>query len=138
MSHMRCSHCGLCCEETQMELSSRDINTLEKSGHPRKKITVTDEDGITRLRNIDGRCYFYNHVEKRCQVYDIRPIGCYTYPVVYSADEEVIIDELCPMCKTVSDQEMIAKGRTLIKLLKTIEDEKIEKCLRNNQSANIW
>jgi len=120
-----------------MELSSRDVNTLEKAGYPREKFTVTSEDGITRLRNIDGRCYFYNHAEKRCQVYDIRPIGCYTYPVVYSADEEVIIDELCPMGETVSDQEMIAKGKILIKLLKTIADERLEKRLRNNQRASI-
>lgn len=124
---MRCSNCGLCCEETEMELSSRDINTLEKAGYPREKFTVTGEDGITRLRNVEGRCYFYNHTEKRCQVYEVRPIGCYTYPVVYSANEEVVIDELCPMGETVSDQELKSKGKILIKLLNTLDNERLSK-----------
>ncbi len=124
---MRCSNCGLCCEETEMELSSRDINTLEKAGYPREKFTVTGEDGITRLRNVEGQCYFYNHTEKRCQVYEVRPIGCYTYPVVYSANEEVVIDELCPMGETVSDQELKSKGKILIKLLNTLDNERLSK-----------
>jgi len=107
-----------------MELSIRDINTLKKAGYPREKFTIIGEDGINRLRNVDGRCFFYNHAEKRCQVYDVRPIGCYTYPVVYSADEDVIIDELCPMGHTISDQELKVKGRILINLLNTIDKER--------------
>lgn len=124
---MRCSHCGLCCEETEMELSIKDIYRLEKEGYRRETFTVTGEDSTTRLRNVDGWCYFYNLAEKRCQVYDIRPIGCYTYPVVYSADESVVIDELCPMGETVSDQELKAKGKILIKLLNTLDDERSSK-----------
>jgi len=124
ISHMRCTNCGLCCEETEMELSIRDIDTLEKAGYHREKFSVTGEDGINRLRNINGRCYFYNHAEERCQVYEVRPIGCYTYPVVYSDNEEIIIDELCPMGNTVSDQELKVKGRCLLELVKTIENER--------------
>jgi Fe-S-cluster containining protein len=107
-----------------MELSSRDINTLEKAGYSREKFTVKGEKGINRLRNIDGHCFFYNRVKKKCQVYELRPIGCYTYPVVYSADEGIIIDELCPMGDTVSAQEFKTKGWILINLLNTIDNER--------------
>jgi len=124
---MRCSNCGLCCEETEMELSIKDINALEKAGYSRETFTVMGEDGVNRLRNIDGRCFFYNNADKRCRVYDIKPIGCFTYPVVCTTDGEVIIDELCPMGGTVSDQELMEKGRILLELVKTIEDEKADK-----------
>jgi hypothetical protein len=46
---------------------------------------------------------------------------------VYSADESVVIDELCPMGETVSDQELKAKGKILIKLLNTLDDERSSK-----------
>jgi len=124
---MRCSNCGLCCEKTEMELSIRDIDAVEKAGYSREKFTITGEDGITRLRNVDGWCFFYNQTEKQCRVYDVRPIGCFTYPVVYSAEGEVVIDELCPMRHTLSDQELKEKGKILINLLNTIDNERSTK-----------
>jgi len=127
ISRTRCSNCGLCCEETEMELSIRDINDLEKAGYHRKKFSVTGEDGITRLRNVEGWCFFYNQTEKRCQVYEVRPISCYTYPVVYSDNGEVVIDELCPMGHTISYQELKVKGRILIKLINTLDKERTSK-----------
>jgi len=120
---MQCSHCGKCCEETEMELSSRDIKRLEEAGYRREKFTVKGEDGVTRLRNIGGWCCFYNSAEKRCQAYDDRPLGCYLYPVMYSVGEGVVIDELCPMGETISEPEFKAKGIILINLLKTMENE---------------
>ena len=123
---MQCSQCGKCCEETEMELSSRDIKRLEEAGYRRGEFTVADKDGITQLRNIRGWCYFYNYAEKRCRAYEIRPIGCYLYPVVYSTDEGVVIDELCPMGETVSEHELRIKGRILLKLLKTMEKERVD------------
>ena len=117
---MQCSHCEKCCEETVMELSSRDIKRLEEAGYHREEFTIAGKDGVTRLRNIGRWCYFYNHVEKRCRVYKDKPLGCYLYPVVYSIGEGVIIDELCPMGETISEHELRTKGRILIKLLKTM------------------
>ena len=52
-------------------------------------------------------------------------VGCYLYPVMYSVDDGVIIiDGLCPMGETVSEHELRTKGRILVDLLKTIEDER--------------
>jgi len=80
-------------------------------------------DGATRLRNVDGCCYFYSRVDKRCQIYRNRPLGCYLYPVVYLADEGAIIDELYPMGQTISEQELKTKGKILDKLLEKIDSE---------------
>ena len=122
MLGVRCSNCGICCEETMMELSSEDIERLEEKGYRLEEFAVID-DGVTRLRNVDGYCYFYSRADKKCRIYKDRPVGCYLYPVVYLANEGAIVDELCPMGQTISEQELRTKGKILDKLLKKIENE---------------
>ena len=102
---MRCSNCGICCEETMMELSSEDIEGLEENGYCLEDFAVID-DCVTRLRNVDGYCYFYSRADKKCQIYEDRPIGCFLYPVVYLANEGAIVDDLCEMGQTISEQEL--------------------------------
>ena len=121
---MRCSNCGTCCEETMMELSSKDIEGLEEKGYCLEDFAVID-DCVTRLRNVDGYCYFYSRADKKCQIYEKSPLGCYLYPVVYLANEGAIVDELCPMEKTISEQELRTKGKILDKLLKKIDNESV-------------
>jgi Fe-S-cluster containining protein len=97
-----------------MELSSEDIERLAKLGYRLEEFAVTD-NGATRLRNVDGYCIFYSRADKKCQIYEKRPIGCYLYPVVYLANEGAIVDELCPMGHTISEQEFRTKGKILEK-----------------------
>jgi len=106
-----------------MELSSDDIKRLEKVGIHREEFAVRDDD-VIRLRNVDGRCYFYSLADKKCRIYEKRPLGCYLYPVVYLADEGAIVDGLCPRGQTISVQELRKKGRILVKLLKKMDDER--------------
>ena len=121
---MRCSHCGKCCEETEMELSAKDIERLEKCGYNREEFTVNGLDGVIRLRNVEGCCYFYDEARKRCRVYVDKPLGCYLYPVVYSVNEGVMVDDLCPICETISEKELRKKGKILTKLLKAVDRER--------------
>ena len=123
---MLCSNCGKCCEETEMELSRREVKRLEKRGFRRSEFTVKGRDGITRLGNIGRWCYFYDHIDNRCRVYEDRPLGCNLYPVMYSVNEGVVIDDLCPMGETISDEELRTKGTILIKLLKTIDRNNVD------------
>jgi Fe-S-cluster containining protein len=120
---MRCSNCGKCCEKTEMELSSTDIKRLEGAGYCREEFAVMD-DCVIRLRNVDGRCYFYSLAEKKCRVYEKRPLGCYLYPVVYLVNEGAIVDGLCPRGQTISEQELRKKGKILDKLLKKMDYER--------------
>jgi len=106
-----------------MELSSKDIERLEERGYRPEEFAVI-EDGVTRLRNVDGCCYFYSLTEKRCRIYRKRPLGCYLYPVVYLINEGAIVDELCPKGQTISEQELRTKGKILVKLLKKIGNER--------------
>ena len=105
-----------------MELSEADIRRLEHAGYHRREFSVSGEDGLTRLRNLVGWCYFYDVSGEKCRVYHNRPLGCSIYPVVYSADDHVITtDELCPMRQTVTASELRTKGRILVDLLKSID-----------------
>ena len=121
--NMRCSNCGICCEETMMELSLDDIRRLEENGFRLEDFAVQN-GGVTQLRNVGGYCYFYNRADKKCQIYKNKPIGCCIYPVVYLVNEgSIIVDELCPMGQTVSKHELMTKGKILDKLLKKIDNE---------------
>jgi Fe-S-cluster containining protein len=107
-----------------MELSDADIKRLERVGYHRQEFSVSEEDGLTRLRNLVGWCYFYDVSGEKCRVYHDRPLGCSIYPVVYSAYDDVITtDELCPMRQTITASELRTKGRILVGLLKRIDSE---------------
>jgi Fe-S-cluster containining protein len=105
-----------------MELSREDIERLEEMDYCLEEFAVTD-NGVTRLRNVNGYCIFYSCADKKCQIYEKRPTGCCLYPVVYLANEGAIVDELCPMGQTISEQELRTKGKILEKLLKKIHNE---------------
>ncbi len=121
---VRCSNCGKCCENTEMELSRKDTKRLEEAGYRLKEFAVIDDDSVTRLRNVDGWCYFYSLADKKCRVYGKRPLGCYLYPVVYLANEGAMVDKLCPMGQTISEQELRTKAKILDKLLKKMDNER--------------
>ena len=106
-----------------MLLSKGDIEKLERVGFSREDFTVIGEEGLTRLRNVREWCYFYNPAEKTCQVYEDRPLGCLLYPVIYSIDEGVVVDDLCPVRQTVSKHELKMKGKILLKHIKKITSE---------------
>ncbi len=120
---MRCSHCGVCCQETEMMLSTQDIRRLEKAGYSPEKFVRYDKQNYAKLRNRKGYCFFYDYDRHRCRVYKLRPLGCRIYPVIYSEEEAVIRDDLCPMRHTVSEREMTRKGKKVVELLERIDFE---------------
>ena len=130
---MHCSHCGICCTETEMLLSNRDIVTLEKQGFKRNYFARISRQGFAFLKNIDGYCVFYNREEKRCKIYNDRPSGCRVYPVIFDEEIGIILDEICPEIGTITDLEKNLKGQKVIKLLEKID---IEAALRIKRKIN--
>ena len=108
-----------------MELSNKDIERLEKKGYRLEEFAVIEE-GMVLLRNVDGYCYFYSCTDKKCEIHEDRPLGCYLYPVMYMANKGVTVDKLCPMGQTISEQELKTKGKILNQLLKTIDNERAD------------
>lgn len=102
---MKCSKCAKCCHDTQMLLSMRDIERLERRGFKREEFAVKLPSGVYQLRNVNGACFFLK--DGLCSVYEDRPEGCRYYPVVLSEDgKKCIRDELCPNSHTVTRREL--------------------------------
>lgn len=106
-----------------MLLSRGDVRRLEGQGYRPDEFSVEGSHGLVRLRNLDGWCYFYDRGAARCRVYEHRPVGCSTYPVIYSAEEGVIVDEFCPECCSVTRGEREAQGKIVVQQLRTILSE---------------
>lgn len=106
-----------------MQLSRADIRLLERAGHDREKFVRFNRQGFAQLRNSRGYCVFYQSERHRCKVYRFRPLGCRIYPVIYSEEEGVIVDGLCPQARTVSKREIELKADKLGRLLHRIDRE---------------
>jgi hypothetical protein len=130
---MDCSRCGVCCEKTEMMLSNADIKRLEGMGYDRQKFVRQDRHGFIRLRNRRGFCVFYDVERCGCRIYGHRPLGCRVYPVIYSEQEGIVVDDLCPMKDTVSKIELDREGKKLMKLLQRIDAEAT--CRRNKTKS---
>ncbi len=97
--------CGRCCLDTEMPLTEEDVETIERLGYRREEFSVV-VNGIRRLRNVNGRCYFLDE-SNRCRIYDHRPIGCRIYPVVFDPETgRAIVDKLCPKWREVREEDV--------------------------------
>jgi Fe-S-cluster containining protein len=126
---MRCSHCGKCCKETEMLLSRADIARLENAGHNSTRFARQDRQGYSRLRNRGGHCVFHDTKKNRCRVYGKRPLGCRVYPVIFSEEDGIVVDSICPRRETVTSAELKQKGKTVVRLLRQIDREAEKLCL---------
>ena len=100
-----------------------DVKRLEKKGYNSLEFSELGEDGIFRLRNLNGFCFFFDRQLNRCKEYSSRPSGCRIYPVNISPEGEIIVDDLCPAGSSLSAMEIESKGKRLIKLLAVIDSE---------------
>ena len=126
---MRCSNCGVCCTETEMLLSKKDIKRLEKKGFSQNQFVNYDKKGYAQLKNRDGYCIFYDLKNRRCSVYVDRPAGCRVYPVILDEETGIILDSICQSRKTITQSEKNIKGKRVIKLLEIIDSEALDRCI---------
>lgn len=120
---MRCERCGRCCKGTRMELSEEDVRRLISLGHGRDEFCSQGEDGVLRLRNIGGRCFFLSEDERSCTIYEARPLGCDIYPVNCDQEGRIFVDGFCRASGTVTKGELNKKGMALRRHLRTIDAE---------------
>jgi uncharacterized protein len=120
---MHCLRCGVCCQETEMLLSNRDIERLEKIGYSTDFFVRFDSEGYATLKNSQGHCVFYNPEKRRCKVRAYRPEGCRIYPVLYDEDKGITVDTICPNRNTITEKQKAKKGEKVLKLLEKIDAE---------------
>jgi uncharacterized protein len=125
---MHCSNCGVCCTETEMLLSKKDISRLEEIGFSQNQFVLFDKQGYAQLKNREGYCFFYDRINHQCKVYVKRPAGCRVYPVILDEDTGIILDSICESRKSITESEKKLKGKRVIKLLDVIDSEAHERC----------
>jgi Fe-S-cluster containining protein len=106
-----------------MPLSNADVKRLERLGFNSQKFMYYDRYSFVRLQNHNGFCIFYDVVKHRCKIYEHRPSGCRIYPVIYSEQEGITLDDICPMKNTVSNIEIQRKSKKIMELLRRIDKE---------------
>ncbi len=88
--------CTLCCYDTEMNLSNKDVNIIRNLGYEETSF-VKEKNGLKYLKNRHGKCVF---LENYCTIYRNRPEGCQLYPVIFeSGTKKVTLDKLCPFNK---------------------------------------
>ncbi len=124
---MRCSNCGVCCTETEMLLSKKDIKRLEKKGFSQNQFVDYDNHGYAQLKNRDGYCVFYDLKNQQCSVYVDRPAGCRVYPVILDEEAGLILDDICESRNSITLSEKRLKGKRVIELLEVIDAEALSR-----------
>ncbi len=122
------TNCTRCCIKTNMVLTTRDIQTIEKAGYE-ARIFVSERNGWLQLKNSKGRCVFHNGTI--CTIYDHRPKGCVLYPVVYDKDSGcAFLDSECPqiLCFPLSK----TKEQQINILVHHLEKERRERMQKKN------
>jgi uncharacterized protein len=124
---MRCSNCGVCCTETEMLLSKKDIKRLEKKGFSQNQFVQYDNQGYAQLKNRDGYCVFYDLKNQQCSIYVNRPAGCRVYPVILDEEIGIILDDICESRNSITLSEKRRKGKRVIGLLEVIDAEALNR-----------
>ncbi len=118
--------CGKCCYETEMPLTEEDIERIERLGFKRKEFVV-EVDGIPRLRNVGGKCFFLDEFN-RCRIYENRPIGCRIYPVVLDLESgRAVVDDLCPKKDSVREEDLRKAEVILKELVRKIYSSRLQR-----------
>ena len=123
--------CIKCCLETEMPLSNSDISRIKNLGFSEDHFILEDR-GELRLRNHRGRCVF--HDGQGCTIYNNRPEGCQTYPLVYDPyNERVVLHDYCP--HETKFRITTENSRTVVNLIKKLDLERQMRFRSKHQQA---
>ena len=107
-----------------MTLTRDDVERIEALGYDRKDFLVRVMAGFCELRNVDGKCFFYDPVTKMCRIYENRPEGCRYYPIIYDMRKrKCIIDADCPSGETVTRDDIRRVCHKVRRLVETLREE---------------
>ena len=94
--HTYCRYCLRCCIDTEMILIKSDIERISRYGYD-PKYFAEKRGRFIKLKNVDIHCVFLDPQSRRCTIYEIRPLGCKLYPLIYVEGMGVALDSECPL-----------------------------------------
>ncbi len=109
-----------------MPLTRSDIERIKSLGYSEDYFVVYDEDGIPRLRNVDGHCVFLDPETGACKIYPWRPMGCRLYPLVCVPGVGVTVDPECPLANRIPRRVIKAFEKHVKRLVKEVYGDSVE------------
>ncbi len=85
-----CPEC--CCKDNTIDLTPRELKYFKENA-PDLKYTTFGNMGVVRVKS----CPFY--IDKRCSIYQVRPLACASFPLTVKTNEEdeiIVWDIRCP------------------------------------------
>ncbi|MDG1524622.1 MAG: YkgJ family cysteine cluster protein [Candidatus Thalassarchaeaceae archaeon] len=118
--------CSYCCRSTEMPLSPSDVLRIATATGQHPNQFSREEDGIRILLNNPETvaCVFLDthsadpHAPGLCSIYENRPTGCRTYPLILNVNDEAFLDTLCP-----HREEFPSTPPILLQMLKDLDSE---------------
>ncbi|HIP56687.1 MAG TPA: YkgJ family cysteine cluster protein [Ignisphaera aggregans] len=96
--HTFCQYCLRCCINTEMILLRSDIERISRYGFDPTHF-AEKRGRFIKLKNVDNHCVFLDPQSRRCTIYEIRPLGCRLYPLIYVEGIGVTLDSECPLSR---------------------------------------
>ncbi|MHA1650457.1 MAG: YkgJ family cysteine cluster protein [Candidatus Helarchaeota archaeon] len=120
-----CLLCAKCCAQTEMLLSNEDIKRITSHIHqPRQKFSYI-RDGYVFLKNENRYCVFLDLETKKCSIYEIRPVGCRFYPIIYNPyTKRCVIDRDCSNKNNIPKKLIESLCPDLRKFIFLLEEER--------------
>lgn len=122
---MSCLLCAKCCEQTEMLLANEDIDRIKTQVTQSRQSFAYLRDGYLYLRNKGEYCVFLDPQTRRCTIYEIRPMGCRYYPVVYNPFlKKCVIDEDCSNKENIPSNKIGERCPSIEKFILLLEEER--------------
>jgi len=98
----QCSNCGHCCSASGLPVTQKEVMRIvdyvkSNSIHPVNRGWVKEFHENGKLENpvIDARCCFYDHVNRICLIYPVRPSVCKSFQCNLSQEYIESVRENC-------------------------------------------
>ena len=96
--------CSACCRDTTMPITKTESAVISRRTGMETESFAWDNNGIlTLLNSADTEACVFLITESKdvnapgiCSIYEFRPKGCTTYPVVLDSNDNAILDDGCP------------------------------------------
>lgn len=102
---IKCEKCGKCCDGSNFGyilLTYEDLEKIEKHLNTKLNVVYMKHCG-KNYPAISQPCQFFK--DGKCSIYNIRPITCIQFPLIFSGNTIKINDSFCPAAKKIIKNE---------------------------------
>lgn len=129
-----CLHCGRCCftPGAGLLLEKEDFERIAKRVGKKRLRALCKHDKALNVWILKQPCPFYDSLDSRCEIYEIRPATCTKYPLHPPLKEmpfHLAVDAFCPAARQLAKETLgwwiICENHWAQLLLKSSRDSRV-------------